>query len=107
MPSNEMSASSSPDSESCRNQANIHSTDTAAGSCNSMVFSVIVESDGGDFVTYVPALDFSSTFGATRDEALERTRELIVGYLEAATIEGIELDLQDRRREIVELSITR
>ena len=101
-----MSVSSYPDSEPCRSQANIHSTDADAASCDSMLFSVIVEQSGGDFVTFVPALDFSSTFGATRDEALERTRELIVGYLKAAAIEGIDLDLQECRREIVDLSIT-
>ena len=81
--------------------------DAATDPCDSMVFSVIVETDGDDFVTYVPALDFSSTFGATRAEALERTRELIVGYLDAAAIEGIELDLHDSVHEIVELPITR
>jgi predicted RNase H-like HicB family nuclease len=72
-----------------------------------MAFSVLIEDDGDEFVTYVPVLDFSSTFGATRAEALERTRELIVGYLEAAAIEGIELDVTDCPREIVNLPIIR
>ncbi len=107
MPSDEMSVSSCPESESSRCQANIHSTGSAPASCNSVIFSVLLEDNGDEFVTYVPALDFSSTFGATRHEALERTRELIAGYLEAATIEGIELDMTDCRREIVKLSIRR
>ena len=47
-------------------------------------FQVIVEPEDGVYVTYVPALDFASTFGPTSEAALERTRELIAGYLEAA-----------------------
>lgn len=41
------------------------------------------------WVTQVPALDFLSTFGETRDEALAKTQEAILGYLEAAAKEGI------------------
>jgi predicted RNase H-like HicB family nuclease len=48
-------------------------------------WQVIVEEDDGQFVTYVPALDFASTHGPTRDIALERTQEMIAGYLEAGT----------------------
>lgn len=106
-PSNEMSAYSCPHGETCRCQADTRLTECSAATSHSMVFAVLLEDDGLDFVTYVPGLDFASTFGATRDEALERTREMIVGYLDAAAIEGIELDLEDRRREIIELSITR
>jgi len=43
------------------------------------------------WVTYVPALDHLSTFGETRDEALENTREAILGYLEAAAREGLDV----------------
>ena len=58
-----------------------------------MKYSVVLEWDEHEqvFVTYVPALDFLSTFGATREEALARTREAITGYLEAATKAGIEV----------------
>ena len=52
-------------------------------------FQVVLEWDSGDkvWVTYVPALDFLSTFGETREEALANTREAILGYLEAAAKE--------------------
>ena len=55
-------------------------------------FKVLLEWDPNDqvWVTYVPALEYISTFGDTREEALERTREAILGYLEAAEKEGIE-----------------
>jgi predicted RNase H-like HicB family nuclease len=51
-------------------------------------FQVIVEPEDGAFMTYVPALDFASTDGPTRDVALDRTREMIAGYLEAAEQDG-------------------
>lgn len=41
------------------------------------------------WVTYVPALNYLSTFGPTRDEALANTREAIELYLESID----ELDL--------------
>jgi predicted RNase H-like HicB family nuclease len=71
-------------------------------------FQVIVEPEDGVFVTYVPALDFASTFGPTREVALARTRELIVGHLEAARKEGIPVDVPaaEQRRELVDLSIS-
>ncbi len=53
-------------------------------------FKVLLEWDPESqaWVTYVPALDHLSTFGDTRDEALDNTREAILGYLEAAENEG-------------------
>lgn len=52
-------------------------------------FQVLLDWDSGDhvWVTYVPALDFLSTFGETREEALANTREAILGYLEAVAKE--------------------
>jgi predicted RNase H-like HicB family nuclease len=49
-------------------------------------FKVLIEWDPEDrvWVTYVPALDHFSTYGDTREEALDHTREAILGYLEAA-----------------------
>lgn len=41
------------------------------------------------WVTYVPELANISTYGETEEEALEATRELIAGYLEAAEKEHI------------------
>ena len=54
-------------------------------------FSVIVEWDAEDdmWVTHVPALDYLSTYGQTRQAALDHTREAILGYLEAAGKAGI------------------
>jgi predicted RNase H-like HicB family nuclease len=71
-------------------------------------FQVIVEPEDGQFVTYVPALDFASTFGPTREIALDRTREMITGYLEAAAKEGIAIDVpaSGQRAELVDLAIS-
>jgi predicted RNase H-like HicB family nuclease len=54
-------------------------------------FLVLVEhdSDSGQWVTHVPALNGLSTCGETREEALAETEEAIIGYLEAAAREGI------------------
>jgi predicted RNase H-like HicB family nuclease len=57
------------------------------------------------WVTYVPALGHLSTFGPTRDEALEHTREAIIGYLEAAEREGIELAIEPTPAELVEIAV--
>jgi predicted RNase H-like HicB family nuclease len=71
-------------------------------------YQVIVEPEDGVFVTYVPALDFASTFGPTREIALERTREMIAGYIQAAEKEGIAIDVPPtgQRAELVDLAIT-
>ena len=47
------------------------------------------DSEEGVWVTYVPALNGISTFGETKTEALDNTREAIQGYLEAAEKEGV------------------
>jgi len=54
-------------------------------------FRVLIELDSvsKSWVTYVPSLDNISTFGDSREEAIENTRELIAGYLEAAAKEGV------------------
>ena len=56
-------------------------------------FHVLLEWDAEEdvWVTYVPTLNGLSTFGETREEALNQTREAILGYLEAAEREGIPL----------------
>lgn len=53
-------------------------------------FAVILEFDPDDdvWVTYVPSLGHLSTYGKTRDEALQQTREAIAGYLEVAAKEA-------------------
>ncbi len=54
-------------------------------------FQAILEWDADEqvWVTHVPALGHLSTYGDTREEALENTREAIIGYLEAARKEGL------------------
>jgi antitoxin HicB len=68
-------------------------------------YSVVIEEQGGEFVTYVPALDFASTHGNTREEALQRTRELIIGYLEFAEKEGLPVPEASSRTEVAELTV--
>ena len=57
-------------------------------------FHVLLEWDATEqlWVSYVPGLNYLSTYGETRDEALTMTREAIEGYLEAAEREGITVD---------------
>jgi predicted RNase H-like HicB family nuclease len=69
-------------------------------------FKVIVEPEDGQYVTYVPALDFASTYGPTREIALERTREMIAGYLAAARIEGLEIPSPEAHlTELVDVAV--
>ena len=70
-------------------------------------FQVFVEHDSSEkeWVTYVPALDHLSTFRSTRDEALQNTREAILGYLEAAEKEGIKLSVDIAPAELVQIAV--
>ncbi len=70
-------------------------------------FKVLIEWDSDDrvWVTYVPALNHLSTFGATRDDALENTTEAIIGYLEAAEKEGIAIPSGNREIELVDVMV--
>lgn len=69
-------------------------------------FKVVLEWDSADeaWVTYVPTLGYLSTYGDTRDEALDQTREAIIGYLEAAAKEGLPVPAADEA-EVVELEV--
>jgi predicted RNase H-like HicB family nuclease len=73
----------------------------------SVTYPIVIEEQNGEFVTYVPALDFASTHGETRDEALQRTHELIVGYLELARREGFAMPAPVSRTEIAEVTVDR
>jgi len=42
----------------------------------------------------MPALNGISTYGHTQEEALAMTQEMILGHLEAAEMEGIEVPVQ-------------
>ena len=71
-------------------------------------FKVLLEFDPDDkvWVTYVPALDNISTFGETREEALELTRELVLGYIEAAEKVGIPVPAERPGTEVVDLEVS-
>lgn len=72
-------------------------------------FSVIVEWDAEDevWVTHVPSLNHLSTYGETRQAALDNTREAILGYLEAAGKTGIPVPRSGGPEpSIVELEVT-
>lgn len=58
-----------------------------------MEYKVVLEYDPEEecWVTFVPSLDDISTWGTSKENALESTREAIVGYLEALKKEGLPL----------------
>lgn len=70
-------------------------------------FHVLLEWDKTEevWVSYVPALNYLSTYGETRDEALALTREAITGYLEAAEKEGIAVDPPADHAELIHLEV--
>lgn len=70
-------------------------------------FQTLVEWDPENkvWVTYVPALNHLSTYGSTEEEALERTREAILGYIEAAEKEGIPLPATELEPRIIPLEV--
>lgn len=70
-------------------------------------FRVLLEWDPEDrvWVTYVPDLDWLSTYGETKEEALEQTREAILGYIEAAAKEGLSLPAPRPVPEMVEVEV--
>ena len=70
-------------------------------------FPTILEWDAEDrvWVTYVPSLNHLSTYGETEAEALERTREAIAGYLEAAEKEGLSVPSDSPEPRIIDLQV--
>ena len=70
-------------------------------------FQVVLEWDPESrvWVTYVPTLNFLSTFGDTREEALANTREAILGYFEAAAQEGLAVPYDDTKAELVSVEV--
>lgn len=70
-------------------------------------FPVVLEWDEEDqvWVTYVPTLGHLSTFGETRQEALDNTREAILGYLEAAEKEGLPIPADASQVELVDVDV--
>ena len=57
------------------------------------------------WVSYVPALDFLSSYGETKDEAIANTREAILGYLEAAAREGLSVPSCSGEAELVSIDV--
>lgn len=74
---------------------------------SSRSFQVVLEWDSEEnlWVTYVPALDFLSTYGKTKEEAITNTREAILGYMEAAAKEGLPVPAGDAEAELVCIDI--
>ena len=70
-------------------------------------FQVLLEWDPDDrvWVTYVPALNHLSTYGETRQDALENTQEAILGYLEAADKDGIPAVRSGGTFEVIDLEV--
>lgn len=70
-------------------------------------YNVLLTWDNTDrmWVAYVPTLDWLSTYGESRDEALERTREAVLGYLEAATKEGLDIPAGDAPAELTSVEV--
>ncbi len=70
-------------------------------------FQVVLEWDSVDkvWVTYVPLLNYLSTYGETREEALANTQEAILGYIEAAGKEGIPVPPDDNKAELVQVQV--
>lgn len=57
------------------------------------------------WVSYVPTLEWISTFGETREEAIKRTREAVLGYLEAAAKEGLDIPPGDGEAELAAVEV--
>jgi predicted RNase H-like HicB family nuclease len=69
-------------------------------------FKVLLEWDAADkvWVSHVPTLGYLSTYGDSRQEALAKTEEAILGYLEAAAKEGMPWP-EEAETEVVELEV--
>ena len=53
----------------------------------------------------VPSLNWLSTYGDSREQALEQTRDAIVGYFEAAAKVGMPVPSGDVEPEVVDLEV--
>ncbi len=56
-------------------------------------------------MTCVPSLNWLSTYGDSREQALQETRDAIVGYFEAAAKESLPLPPRDVEPEVVDLEV--
>ena len=62
-------------------------------------YTVIFEKEGDAYTATVPALNYSSTYGETLDEAREMVKEMIGLYLESLRADGLELPEPDVSEE--------
>ena len=63
------------------------------------------DEDDRVWVAHVPTLNWLSTYGETREEVLERAREAVIGYLEAAAKEGIGVPPGDSEAELASVEV--
>jgi len=70
-------------------------------------FKVLLQWDPDDemWVTFVPQLNNLSTYGESREQALEETREAILGYFEAAAKAGLQVGPAAPEPELVDLEV--
>ncbi len=74
-------------------------------------YTVIIEpAEEGGYCVFVPALNNIATQGETLEEAREMAKDLISGYLEVLTEDGIKPPIEDFREsqplnQVVEVSI--
>lgn len=64
-------------------------------------YNVIFEKEGDLFVATVPALNYSSTYGETLDEARAMVKEMIQVYLESLQADGLNLPEPDTQGETI------
>ncbi len=71
-------------------------------------YNVLLSWDNAErvWVAYAPTLNWLSTYGETREDALEQVREAIIGYLEAAEKEGLEAPPGDTEAELAAIEVT-
>ena len=70
-------------------------------------YKVLLEWDPQDqvWISYVPDLNYLSTYGETREEAIANTREAILGYLEAAEKEGLPIPDSSHDAELIDVQV--
>ncbi len=71
-------------------------------------FKVLLEwdEDNGEWVAYVPTLNFITSSGKTKEEALASTKKAICAYLIDAESEGLHVPLRETLSEWAELEIS-
>jgi predicted RNase H-like HicB family nuclease len=70
-------------------------------------YKVLLEWDPQDevWVSYVPDVNYLSSYGDTREEAIANTREAILGYIEAAEKDGLPIPESSHEGELIDLQV--